>query len=165
MKNNLYCDLIQYRVTSNNRNYLEGKKMNDNNVDISESLGNVVVKDNILIQKAKNDLTLNEQKLINFLISLVKPGDKDLQTYSIKITDFSALTGIDNKHVYREFKKIIDGIDQKGFWFENDKILEKINWVITPRYLKDKGTVEVRLHPDVKSYLLELSGNFTSEIL
>ncbi len=135
--------------------------MKDSSVNVTETLGNKVVKDNLLIQKAKNDLTLNEQKLINLLISLIKPGDKDFKKYYIKVTEFSKLTGVDNKHVYGEFKKIAMEISKKSFWFENDEIVAMMHWVIKPKYYKKTGLFEICLDPDIKDYLIGLSGNFT----
>ncbi len=128
---------------------------------VKDYLSNVVVKDNDLIQKAKNDLTLNEQKLINFMISLIKPGDKDFQTYKIKMLDFAKLTGIDKRHIYREFKKIIESIESKAFWFENEQVIARMHWVIKPKYIKEAGVIELKLDPDIKRYLIGLQGDFT----
>ena len=128
---------------------------------IEDNLTYKVVKDNTLIQKAKSDLTLNEQKLVNYLISLIKPSDIDFKTYTIKISDFAKLVGLDNKHMYRDFKVIIDEIESKSFWFEDDEQITKISWVLKPKYLKKTGTVELHLDPDVKKYLIGLQNNFT----
>ncbi len=37
----------------------------------------LVVKDNALIQKAKYNLTANEQKLVNYVITMIKPGEEE----------------------------------------------------------------------------------------
>lgn len=132
-----------------------------NEKTLEDNLTYKVVKDNSLIQKAKSDLTLNEQKLINYLISLIKPSDIDFKTYTIKIGDFAKLVGLDNKHMYRDFKVIIDEIEKKSFWFEDDEQITKISWVLKPKYLKKTGMVELHLDPDVKKYLIGLQNNFT----
>lgn len=43
----------------------------------------LVVKDNALIQKAKYNLTANEQKLVNYVITMIKPGEEEFKKYEI----------------------------------------------------------------------------------
>lgn len=135
--------------------------MLDRTPDIEESLTHKVVKDNLLIQKAQTDLTRNEQKLVNYMVSMIKPTDEDFKTYQIRAVDFARLVGIDMKHIYRDFKEIMNSIEKKSFWFENDEVITKISWVLKPRYLKKKGIVELRLDPDIKKYLIGLKNDFT----
>lgn len=135
--------------------------MAENIPSIEESLTHKVVKDNQLIQKAKNDLTRNEQKLVNYLVSMIKPTDEDLKPYRISVTEFARLAEIDKTHISRDFKKIINGIDEKSFWFETDERLGKIHWVLTPDYHKKDGVIELRLDPRMKDYLIGLKQNFT----
>lgn len=128
---------------------------------IEDSLTHKVVKDNALIQRARTDLTRTEQKLVNYLVSMIKPSDEDFKTYRISVADFAKLAGIDKTHVSRDFKKIIDGIDKKSFWFEDDEIETKISWILKPKRLKTKGLMEFSLDPDMKKYLIGLKQNFT----
>lgn len=128
---------------------------------IEESIGQKVVKDNALIQKARTNLTLFEQKLVNYLISMVRPDDEEFKSYDIRVVDFARMVGVDAKHAYRDFKTLVDGIDNKAFWYEDDELLTKIHWVITPQYWKKKGIVTLRLDPILKSYLLNLRERFT----
>lgn len=133
-----------------------------NEVNLKENLGNKVVKSNELIQRAKTDLTLSEQKLVNYLISLIKPKDDELKVYEIKAADFAKITGIDSTHMYRDFKKIMESIEKKSFWFEDEREIVRIYWVMKPRYIKGEGKVRMRLDPDLKEYLIGLQNNFTS---
>ena len=54
----------------------------------------LVVKDNALIQKAKYNLTANEQKLVNYVITMIKPGEEEFKKYEIRALDFARLCGI-----------------------------------------------------------------------
>lgn len=129
---------------------------------IEESLGYKVVKDNFLIQKAQTDLTKNEQKLVNYMISLIKPDDEDFKTYRVKALDFAALVGIDSKHVYRDFKAIAESIDKKNFWYTREDGTEvRTYWLLKPGYNAKRGFIELRLDPDIKNYLIGLKKNFT----
>lgn len=129
---------------------------------IEDSLGYKVVKDNLLIQKAQTDLTRNEQKLVNYLISMIKPDDADFKIYQIKALDFAALVGLDPTHIYRDFKKMADSIDKKNFWYKcADGTNRKMYWIMKPGYNDGKGFIELRLDPDIKDYLIGLQKNFT----
>ena len=73
----------------------------------------LVVKDNALIQKAKYNLTANEQKLVNYVITMIKPGEEEFKKYEIRALDFARLCGIDPKNVYRDFRNMIDSIGMR----------------------------------------------------
>lgn len=124
--------------------------------------GMLVVKQNDLIQKAKYNLTTNQQKLISYLISEIKPTDKDLQWQTITISDYCALFGIDKNHFYKEFISLIDNLDKKEFWLESDKELCKFRWFSEVKVMKKTGKIKILLHSSLKKYLLELKKNFTN---
>lgn len=129
---------------------------------IEDSLTHKVVKDNLLIQKAQTDLTRNEQKLVNYMISLIKPDDEDFKTYKIKALDFAALVGIDTNHIYRDFKKMADSLDGKSFWYKYPNgDIGKVHWLLKPKYNEKSGYIKLVLDPDMKEYLIGLQNNFT----
>ena len=49
---------------------------------------NTVVKANDLIQKSRFSLTLQQQKIILYLISKIMPTDENFQLYEFSIPDF-----------------------------------------------------------------------------
>lgn len=120
-----------------------------------------VVKGNELIQKAKSDLTVVELKLISYVVSLIKPTDSEFQKYEIKISDFSDITGSSSKNIYKEFRRLIDSLDDKAFWIKiNDKYF-KFRWFSESTYMINKGTIQVVLNSQIKKYLIDLEKNFT----
>lgn len=121
----------------------------------------LVVKDNDLIQKARYNLTLNQQKIIAYIISKIKPTDKELERYEISISDFCLLCGIDKEHFYTEIKDIIDNLDSKSFWIETDEKIFKFRWFSEVDILKGKGKIRILLNSNIKKYLIDLSRNFT----
>ena len=129
--------------------------------DIEDSLTHKVVKDNMLIRKAQTDLTRNEQKLVNYMVSMIKPTDEDFKTYQIRAVDFAKLVGIDIKHIYSDFKEMVKSLEKKSFWFENDEKITRISWIIKPEYIKKSGYISLRLDPDIKKYLIGLKKDFT----
>ena len=125
-------------------------------------LDQMVVKGNDLIQRAKSDLTVVELKLISYVISLIKPSDVEFQKYDIKISDFSEIIGTSSNNIYKEFRRLIDSLDDKAFWIKIDNRYFKFRWFSESTYLVDKGKIQVVLNSQIKKYLIDLKNNFTS---
>ena len=121
----------------------------------------LVVKDNALIQRAKYNLTVNQQKIIAYLISKIKPTDQELQKYELSIQDFCELCGINKSSFYTEVKEIIDNLDQKNFWVETNEKLFKFRWFSEFEIIKGSGKVNIVLNSNIKKYLIDLKENFT----
>lgn len=129
--------------------------------DIEKSREYKVVKHNDLIQKARYNLTVNQQKLIAYVISLIKPTDKDLMRYELSVVDFCDLCGIDKEHFYTEFKEIMLDLDKKSFLVETEEKIFNFRWFSEFEYIKGKGKVIVQLNSNLKRYLLDLYGHYT----
>lgn len=65
--------------------------------DVNDARSMLVVKENELVQRASYNLTLEEQKLLCYVISKIKPGDKEFQRYIISAVDFAEVCGTDKK--------------------------------------------------------------------
>lgn len=130
--------------------------------EIMTQQSHLVVKHNDLIQKSKNNLTLTQQKLIAYVISLIKPTDTELKKYEITVADFCELCGIDKNYFYSDFKNIIDDLDSKTVWIETEEKVFKLRWFLKAEYIKKKGKVLLLLDDDIKKYLLGLKENFTA---
>lgn len=130
-------------------------------IELAQKREYKVVKSNDLIQKGKFHLNASEQKLVCYVISLVKPTDEIFSRYTIKAKDFAELCGIPLKNVYRDFKRLIDELDIKVFWVKDNEITYKFRWFSEAEYNDKKGTITVMLHSRIKSYLLQLQSNFT----
>ena len=105
---------------------------------------NLVVKDNMLIQKSKFHLTATEQKLVCYVISLIKPTDKALDKYTININDFAQLCGINPKNAYAEFRKMIDDLDNKTVWLTMGDKTFKFRWFSEAEYIEKQGELKQR---------------------
>ena len=124
-----------------------------------------VVKDNQIIQKSRFDLSAQEQKIILYLITKIKPDDTELKLYEFKIVDFCKVCGIDkdNGKNYIDLKKTIKELADKSMWvkLENDKET-LLRWIERP-YIDDKsGTIEIKLDELMRPYLLQLKEKFTA---
>lgn len=129
--------------------------------EIQEKRAQLVVKHNDLIQKAKYNLSCNQQKFVAYLISLIKPTDKELKPYEISIADFCAMCGIDKTYFYTDFREMVDNMDNKSFWIETEEKVFKFRWFSEVEVIKGSGMVRIRLNSNLTKYLIDLRKNFT----
>lgn len=123
-----------------------------------------VVKHNQLIQHSRHNLSTQEQKIVLFLITKIKPEDTDLHLYEFKIRDFCDICGIDlSGGNYVLLKETIKKLADKSIWITLDDGRETIiRWIDRP-YIDDKsGTIQIKLDELMKPYLLELKEHFTT---
>lgn len=125
----------------------------------------LVIKANDLIQKSRFSLTLQQQKIVLYLISQIHPNDTDFQKYTFSIPEFCRVTGISRPsgEDYTAFKNDIKAIADKSLWVTLEDGAETLlRWIAKPTIRKDSGTIEVQLDEDMKPFLLELKKNFTA---
>ncbi len=123
----------------------------------------VVVKHNKLINNTRYNLSLQEQKIIMYLIAHIKPGDTELHTVLFSIQEFCKLLEIkEPKGHYKDLKRYTEGLLSKSFTIEDDKKLLTINWVEFVEVEKESGIIQLKLNHKLTPYLLDLRNNFTS---
>ncbi len=130
-------------------------------IDVDKSREYLVVKSNQLIQRACYSLTLQQQKLICFIISLLKKDDSVFPIFEFQVNDFADLLGIERNHFYDDFRKIMLELDKKSFVLETEKEWTVFRWFSEAHYYKTEGRVRLQLHSSISEYLLDLWGNYT----
>ena len=122
-----------------------------------------VVKANELIQKSRFNLSLQQQKIVLYLISQISPYDDDFKLYEFSIAEFCRVCGIDytSGKNYTDLKQAIKEIADKSLWItiENEETL--LRWIEKPYLNRNSGTIKIRLDEDMKPFLLQLKQNFT----
>lgn len=121
----------------------------------------VVTKSNKLIT-CNYDLSLQEQKIILTLASMVQPQDTEFKEYEFRIKDFMELLGVDSKTKYTEIPKLTKELMKKVFEIKEGKDIVQLAWLSSARYKTGEGTVILKFAPDLKPYLLELKELYTS---
>ena len=124
-----------------------------------------VFKSNDLIQKSRFNLSLQEQKILLYLISQITPYDEDFQLYEFSVSDFCRICGMSPTAGgnYTELKAAIKSICDKSLWIqlaEGEETL--LRWIEKPYINKRSGTIKIRLDKDMKPFLLQLKEKFTS---
>lgn len=121
----------------------------------------IVKKSNYFIMNCSYDLSLEEQKLILTLASMVQPEDEDFKPYKFRISDFMELVGVEDKSKYTEIPKITKELMKKVFEIEEDDTIIQTAWLSSATYKKGSGMVELEFSPRLKPYMLKLNGLFT----
>jgi len=123
-----------------------------------------VVKANDLIQKSRFYLTTQEQKIILYLITKIKPKDINLKEHIFKIQDFCELCGLDKTSGgnYEYIKKTLKDLRDKSIWITTETDDEiTLSWLDYVKLNKDSGAVTIKISELIKPYLLLLQENFT----
>lgn len=121
-----------------------------------------VAKANALVRKARYSLTAQQQKIILYLISQIKPEDEDLKIYKFDMVDFAKLCGIQcHGENYKNFKESLKALADNSFWIETPKKDMLIRWLERLEIDKYETTVSLRLDDRLKPYLLKMKENFT----
>ncbi|WP_243112381.1 replication initiation protein [Clostridium perfringens] len=107
------------------------------------------------------DLSLEEQKIILTLASMVQPNDEEFKPYIFKISDFMELLGVNTKTKYTEIPKITKDLMKKVFEIEEDDVIIQTAWLSSATYKKGSGIVELEFSPKLKPYMLKLNSMFT----
>ena len=132
------------------------------NNKIFEQRHTLIVKSNELIRKSRFSLSVVEQKLVLYIISKIKPDDKEMVEYDFEIKDFCEVCGIDYLNNLTQIKEIIKTLRDKSAWITLADGTETIvSWIEKAYLYHNSGKIKVRLDKDMMPYLLELKGNFT----
>ena len=121
----------------------------------------IVTKSNKLIA-CNYDLSLQEQKIILTLASMVQPQDTDFKPYIFKINEFMELLNVKDKSKYVEIPKITKVLMQKVFELKQENKILQLAWLSSAEYEKGTGTIELEFSPKLKTYMLGLQEFYTS---
>lgn len=109
-----------------------------------------------------SELSLNELKLLRTIIMQIKPEDTELYPYMITIKDFQEMTGLSEKRIYDEARKmclhllkeviLIGDGNPRHPW-------EVFQWVSMCRY--DSGKFYIKLNDCLKPYIVGLQKFYT----
>ena len=113
------------------------------------------------LTEARYSLTLGEQKVVLFLISMISPQDTDLRDYNIKVQDFGVMMGLTGHSLYQRMDETLDRLMSRVIHIPKETGYLKIGWVSSAEYIKGKGVVQLRFDAKLKPYLLQLREQFT----
>lgn len=129
-------------------------------MDQQESNSNIVRQSNKLVE-ARYNLTVNEQRIILSLISMIHPNDKDFQYYEMDITQLAKLMGINPKHAIRDVEDVIFSVQDRVIFIHDTggQNYLRTHWLSAVKKVGNK--IQLRFDPSLKPYLLQLKEQFT----
>jgi hypothetical protein len=124
---------------------------------------NLIVKSDDLIN-AVYDLTLQEQRIILIMISMINPlEDMDFRLFKLPVSVFQKLIGSDGKGYYQELQDVAEKMMKRTIHIPHpsDEGWLKVNWLASCEYLPDSGCIELEISDKLKPYLLDLKSKYT----
>ena len=124
----------------------------------------LVTKHNKLIQ-ARYALSLQEKRLVLWLVSAIRLGDTDFHSYRVSVRALAELLGVEkNKNIYAQVAAITRRLMRRVIEIEklDEKRYLQIHWISSAEYHLGQGYVDLCFDPKLKPYLLQLRDQFTS---
>lgn len=121
----------------------------------------IIKKSNYFVMNSHYDLSIEEQKIILTLASMVKPEDEEFKRYKFNIAEFINLIGIKNQSQYTEIPRITKELMKKVFEIQEENKVIQVAWLSSAIYEKGSGYVELEFSPCLKPYMLKLNSMFT----
>lgn len=124
-----------------------------------------VRKANALIQKSRYNLSTQQQKILLYLISQIRPHDEEFKLYEFDILEFCKVCGMDGTSGknYETLKQQIKQIADKSYWItlEDGETETLLRWIEKPYIKKRSGIIQIRLDNDMRPFLLKLKEHYT----
>ena len=133
------------------------------NDDIDDQSYYYVVTHNDLITRASHDLTARELKIMDFVISKIKPGDRNFNVIETSMYEMGQLFGYSRSGKnYSDLAKAIGTLRKKEVLIldEQNRTITQTGWVQSAKY-HESGQVQIELSPDLAPYLLQLKSDYT----
>ena len=109
-------------------------------------------------------MSVQQQKVMLYLISKIRPQDDETRYYQITIRDFCKVCNIDydNGQNYINVKKAIKEIADKSMWLTLPSGREVLlRWLNRVEIDKAGGVINVSFHEDMMPFLLDLQEKYT----
>ena len=138
--------------------------MNTENKELAQYRNYTVVKANDIIRKSRFILQLQEQKIILYLISKIKPEDMELKEHVFQIKDFCKVCGLDGTSGknYSNIRQTLKDLRDKSIWITLENNRERtLSWFDYVEMDKNDGMVTIKISDMMKPYLLHLKEHYT----
>ena len=122
----------------------------------------LVVRRNELIH-ARYRMSLQEQRLLLWLIAQVKREDTDLTVYRIGVKQLADFIGVESKNMYGELSRHTKSLMSRvaEICKVDEGTLTQIQFVSKTKYYFGNGVVELCLNQHMRPYVLQLKERFT----
>ena len=144
---------------SNDRNF--------NTEEVTEQKFYYVAEHNDLITKARHDLNAQELKIMDFVVSKIKPDDEEFNVIDTSMYEISQVLGMKRSgRTYSQLANNLNDLRKKDVFIYNDeeRSVTMTGWFETAK-VWENGQVQLRINKDFAPYLLKLKSNYTQHLL
>lgn len=123
-----------------------------------------VVKANELIRRSRYSLTTQQQKIVLFAISKIKPDDTSNTVYTIDLDEFCRACGFayeDGGYYYRSLKDNLNALTRREWCTMPDGTEQTMSWIGDCKINYNSSKVEIRFNPHMEPFLFGLRQNYT----
>lgn len=116
--------------------------------------------------KSKSNLSLNEIKVLRMAIAQIVSHDTDFITYKVNVLDLAKALNITKQAIYQEIDKITTNLLKEIIYIGDGNPKHKwrkFQWCSCCEY--ENGILTIRLHDNLKPYLLELKKYYTNYMI
>ena len=140
---------------------------NFNTEDLDDSKFYYVVEHNDLITKARHDLTARQLKIMDFVISKIKPSDNAFTIVHTSMYEITNILGLTRSG--KNYSDVINNINEMRkkdvfIYSEKDKKMTITGW-FSDIDVWENGQIELRINKNFAPYLLSLKENYTQYLL
>ena len=129
---------------------------------VSAERKQLIVKSNQVIQKSRYHLTIQQQKLILYLISKIRSTDTEFKEYIFDLKDVCKVLGVSVDGTnYIRFKDSLKRIADTSFWLEIDGKDRLYRWIDDIEINRNETQIKIKLDEHLKPFLLQLKERFT----
>lgn len=121
-----------------------------------------IVQHNSLVE-ARYRLSLQEKRVILWLLTQIKPEDKDFNLHKLEIVEFAKMTGLKSNNQYSKLQEVTLNLMKRVIKIDKpeNKTILQIAWLSCAEYHLTKGYVDLGFDPRLRPYLLQLKSHFT----
>lgn len=140
---------------------------NFNTEDPEDSRFYYVVEHNDLITKARHDLSARQLKIMDFVISKIKPSDNTFNIIHTSMYEITNILGLTRSG--KNYSDIINNINEMRkkdvfIYNEKEKKMTITGW-FSDIDVWENGQIELRINQNFAPYLLSLKENYTQYLL
>lgn len=131
--------------------------------NLKKDRSQLVVKSNRLIQNTRSTFTLQQQKILLYLVSKIQPDDEEFKTYTVDLKHLCKICNIDvHPENYKNFRESIKNLRDKSFWLRTPEGYTTVSWIERFWIKEESSTLEIKFDEYLKPFLLQLRANFTA---
>lgn len=124
----------------------------------------IAIQHNNLVQ-AKYSMTLQQKKIMIWLVSQIKRGDEDFKEHTLSVKELIEICQLSGESAYKQLKDTTFSLIEKGIRIiditnPKEDVETQIPWLCSAKYRY--GRVTLTFSPELKPYLLSLKEKFTA---